>query len=68
VVIATTPKAQRSEFSANSDLAALNQLNKAEALDRQGDARNMLVSGESNNKKETTEDKGKLRHSRVKDG
>ena len=37
----------RSEFSANSDLAAFNQINRAEAPDRQGSGGNMLLAGES---------------------
>ena len=39
----------RSEFSANSDLAALNLISKAEATEPQTNEGNILMAGESKN-------------------
>lgn len=39
----------RSEFSANSDLAALNLISKAEAAEPQANEGNILMAGESKN-------------------
>ena len=45
----------RSEFSANSDLAALNLINKAEAPDQQTNGGHMLLTGESKNQVQDAE-------------